>query len=238
MSAEKENDKSKKEINIEGDVETSGDIVGGDKEVQGDEVANQFNIYLKGSYDLKNLFDELLKVRGKNDPTTLKILRSLREIKGLHNELQEWKELHNYLNIILMQLGQLTKQLQRLDAENNEGNRRDLKTLWNPIKMHVNNLLNWAKSIKYIHDNSFEIDENNNITGPWWAIDVHSSGKAVDTYLMESEYQFGLFYEAAMEFNSSIESHMYQVDQNLRESAGSLNNKSEIVLGSLNDVEI
>jgi len=216
-----------------------------ERTISGLQVDHQIKINLPdGQYDLKKLLDEVLKARGVNDQVTRNILNTLRQIRAIHKELAEWKTLHNHLNEIMMPLGDMKINLIRVLAENKPVDqvsltRSDLKIKWYTIKALTRNLFDWAREIQFIAKDPFQINVDGKMKGPEWAINILAAQENVDEYLVQaSEFHILLVYESFFNFNNEIEATMLQADKNLRETAGNLNQKSELVLGSLGDVEI
>lgn len=222
-----------------------GNLSREERTISGLPVDHQIKINLPdGQYDLKRLLEEVLKARGVNDQVTRNIIHTLGQIRAIHKELAEWKALHNHLNEIMMPLGDLKVNLIRTLAENKPVDqlsltRSDLKIKWNNIKTLTRNLFDWAGGIQFIAKDPFQIDENGVKKGPEWAINILAAQQNVDEHLVQNaEFHILLVYESFFIFNNEIEATMFQADKSLRETAGNLNQKSELVLGSLGDVEI
>lgn len=201
-----------------------GDFVGRDKVI---------NLQV----DFQELINSWKKVRGENDPTMLKLVTTLNEFRDFHVRLHEWKELHNYINDILIFLGQFIRKLQRLEEATAAGNRRELKDLWRPAGSRVQSLTEWAQTIRYI-DQPYQQKPDGSLVGPRWAVELETTRQRVETLLEPNAFNFMLLYDAAFDFNDAVERHMHQADKRLRDTATELHSKSEIVLGNLSDVKL
>jgi hypothetical protein len=143
-----------------------------------------------------------------------------------------------------MALGDLRTRITRMSLElekieNLAVTRVELNIKWSSIKTSTKKMLEWAKKIKYIHPIPFTINEKGSMTGPPWAREIRNARLAVDE-LLEKDSSFVplLVYEKFFIFNDLVELTMSAADNSLRDTAGVLNDKSEIVLGSLPDVNI
>lgn len=206
---------------------------------------SELRIYLPaGDYTLKDVFEALLQAQGVNDRETRKIIQSLHEIRDIHLQLGEWKQLHNHLNDILMALGDLSTMVTAMSLEgdsikNPRRRRVELNIKWSSVKTWTNKLLDWAKEIQYIHPIPFSISEAGNLSGPAWARDINIARNDVNVLLANDvSFEPLLVEEKFSIFSNLILTTMSEADGNLRTTAGILNEKSEIVLGSLPDVNI
>jgi len=153
----------------------------GDRKIYSGGIESQIKINLPdGEYSLKHLLDEVLRARGVNDQFTKSILRSLVEIREIHQKLREWKELHNYLNEILVKSGEVKIRLLRMRAEgvqiqDYESWRSDLKVKWSSCKNQTEELLDWLQKVQYIEEVPFQIGEKGEMKGPRWAINIQNA---------------------------------------------------------------
>ncbi len=213
-----------------------------DRMISGLQADHQIKISLPdGQYDLKHLLDEVLKARGVNDLFTKAIIGALIEIRHIHLKLAEWKELHNYLNVILVKSGDVKIELLRMNAEGISVQdyptwRSGMRIKWSSTKTKTEDLLEWLKKIRFIEETPFWIAPNHKMGGPKWVINLQLAHNDIMKFLDGEEMPtpedaIGNF----LIFISQIEDRMYEADQKLRETAGDLNTKSELVLGSLGD---
>lgn len=204
-----------------GDVQTcGGDFVGRD----------QYNQYLQ--LDITKMAEALRRALPSSDPAPELWVNALKEFQLHHTCLYEWKELHNFLNDILVAFGQFKREVERIEISGEKPNTRALSRLWRPVVQKVEAMMDWATSIKYISDKPLSYSEEYT-EGPSWAIDLYAAKVMVDGLLERQALETADIYDAAFDFSDVAEQHMYLADKRLRSTAGELYNLSSIVLGKM-----
>lgn len=232
-------------VEIDGSVNTSGgDIVGRDKIYQG--------------LDINELVAALTRAFPRDDPRPEEFRQTISSFQAFHEQLYEWKELHNCLDEILNAFGQFHSQIERSDAERKPADLANLRNLWRPVSSQVDTLLEYAQTIKTIGQ-PFRLLENHEMTGEKWAVEVNSLRRAINNRLRLStvdqqyavrresllnklsqqiELFFGIrpvwwseLYELTHTFNDAAYRHMHMADKKLRETASQLFNLSTQRLG-------
>lgn len=210
----------------DGNVQTGGgDFVGRDQYIQ----YNQL--------DVTKLADALRQVLPADDPAPELWVEALKDLRGHHTRLFEWKELHNFLNDVLVVLGQFKREVERIDISGEEPNARALSRLWRPIVQKVDAMMKWATSIKYISDKPLSYSEEYT-EGPSWAIDLYAAKILVDGVLERQVLETNELYDAVFDFSDVAEQHMYLTDKMLRSTAGELFNLSSSILGRISHEQI
>jgi hypothetical protein len=205
--------------NISGDANLQdGDFVGRDK------VTHQ-NIQYINNYEVKEI-----NAAANSHPA---LLKALKEFRKYHVELHEWKELHNCLNDVLHQLGQFASQIDRIESDKEPPSPRDLVKSWRPISQTVSSLLEWGKSIQYIGVPFLKSDQG--LQGAAWAIDMYVAEENLERLLKSAKYDANALLDAYSEFDEKAQTHMFNTDKKLRETANELYNLSSHVLGNLSD---
>jgi len=208
---------------VSGDANTQGgDFVGRDKVIQ-----NIQNVNL----DIARLVEILKNSLPDDDPTPQYLLDTLKSFKHFHASLFEWKEVHNFLNDILMYFGAFSLEIERIQSYEEAPNPRLLLPLWRPISQKVNALVEWGKNIQHIGLPFSESEQG--MQGPAWAIDMRVAKENIDQLLKSSPIDANSLFEARGEFGEKAETQMYLADKKLRETADELYNLSRVVLGSL-----
>lgn len=208
-----------------------GAYIGDDVSVQGGDFVGRDKIVNYYQLDIERLMEALRAALPADDPTPQHLLDTLEQFRTFHEQLYEWKELHNYLNDILYVVGQFVREVERLDAQGLPGDARALARLWRPVTQKVGLLLEWARGIKHISAPLSETPEG--LRGPRWAVELAASRRRVDEVLKPTEFNLHALYDAAYDFVDSAERHMYLADKALRETAGELYTLSRMVLGEL-----
>ncbi len=232
-------------IEVDGSVNTGGgDIVGRDKIYQG--------------LDINELVAALKRAFPNNDPRPEEFRQTISSFQSYHEQLYEWKELHNCLDEILNAFGQFSSQIERSDAEKRPTDLAHLRNLWRPVSNQVDVLLDFAGAIKIIGQ-PFRMLENHEMTGEKWAVEVNSLRRAINNRLrlgtdeqpftarqepifskMMQRIQVTLgirpvwwseLYELTHSFNDASYRHMHLADKKLRETASELFNLSTVRLG-------
>ena len=207
---------------IDGDANVEGgDFVAGDKVVQN----------IQNVLDIEKLIAALKQVLPADDRTPEYLLETLQRFQNFHASLHEWKELHNFLNDVLMMSGGFNSEVERIEIAGETPNSRLLGRLWHPISQKVDALLDWGKSIQHI-DQPFRQSEQE-LNGPAWAIDLYVAKARLDELLKSANVNSGELVDARSEFADQSEKHMYLADKKLRETAEELYTLSRVVLGSM-----
>ncbi len=222
---------------IEGNVElTGGDFIGRDKAVQGDEVRGDKYVQIN-QLDIGKLVQTLRETLPTDDDTPRALVQTLRSFQVFHSRLFEWKELHNFLNDISFSMSQLSREVERIEAQGSPVNRRMLTRLWRPIGNLVLAMLEWAATVEFIADQPFS-EMSGGFTGPAWAVETQVASRRLEAMLGSDGADIQALYDGTFDFVDTIERHLYLADKKLRDTAGELYNLSRIALGSVGDVEI
>jgi len=232
----KKESSEKREINtqksyIEGDANVEGgDFVGGDKLIGfGPEQVAQIVKNLSPSY---------------RDPE--KLDKALQKFQNYHKSLYEWKELHNLLDEIINSFNQFYSQVERLNASSGRPDIKDLRLLWLPVSKRVDELLEFAKSVKLI-GKPFR-DEEGQYYGERWVIEIFLLRNDLNNIFYPDEhtnseissrgklFSFGAkprwwdtMYELTRSFYHTAYLHLHWGDKKLRETATELYHLSESV---------
>ena len=213
-------------IATEGGAYVAGDVdVGGGDFIGRDKIVNYYRL------DLPRLLTALRDALPADDPLPQQLLDSLTRFQELHARLHEWKELHNCLNDVLMVKDQFTREVERLDAQEEPGDRRALARLWRPVAQKVSLLLDWAATVQHIAAPLVQTPGGRQ--GPRWAIELQAASAHIDALLQPGEFDLTALYDAAYDFADVSERQMYLTDKQLRDTAGELYTLSQIILGSM-----
>lgn len=196
-----------------------GDFVGRDKVIQ--------NIQNVNNFDIEKMIAAI------RHPASRLLLEALKEFRKYHVELHEWKELHNCLNDVLHQLGQFASQIERIESGREPPSQRDLLRSWRPISQTVSSLMEWGKTIQYIGIPFMKSDQG--LQGAGWAIEMYVAEENLERLLKSASLDTNALLDAYSEFDEKAQSHMYQADKKLRETADQLYTLSSVVLGNLSD---
>lgn len=207
---------------IDGDANVGGDLVGRDKVIQNIQNVN---------FDIEKLVAVLKQNLPKDDPTPQYLLDALKEFQHYHASLHEWKELHNFLNDVLLMFGPFTLAIDRMEIKKEQPDLYTLKLLWKPILRRVNELLEWGKGIQHIGKPFVPSEQG--AQGETWAIELYAVKDELDKSLNPSDSEPSGLSKACSEFGDKAETHMYLADKKLRETADELYSLSRVVLGSL-----
>ena len=218
---------AKKEITTGGGTYANGNVQTGGGAFVG---RDQYNQYVQ--LDVTKLAEALRQALPSNDPVPDLWVNALKDFQLHHTCLFEWKELHNFLNDILVALGQFKREVERIDISGEKPNTRALSRLWRPVVQKVDALMDWSTTIKYISDKPLTYSEDHT-EGPSWAIDLNSAKILVDGLLEQNALETDVIYDAVFDFSDLSEQHMYLADKMLRSTAGELYNLSSIVLGKI-----
>lgn len=205
-----------------------------------------FSLYLRApdsqlfqfQLDLNKIYNTLSSALPENDPTAARLMENLGQFQYYHTRLRDYKELHNYYNDLLMQIGSFSSVVASLEPGASRLSLRSLGAVWQPIALKIDRLLDWARISNSIVDEPFTVDEDGAMRGPLWAVDLQSVRLRIDELLKPQSFNLDAIDDATSEFSHISNQYMYQADKDLRETAGELYNLSRIVLGSVPDDKI
>lgn len=166
----------------------------------------------------------------------------LAQIKRNFEELREWKELHNFLEVTLLSFDQFLKQVERFSVKKNQPDMGILRETWFPVSLKIDQILIWAENeMQYIGE-PFRQEENGERRGEKWAISVENSKDEIITHF-DLGYQMSkkvtlfrhlfnraryweewwqLCVELANRLNNELRKNLFLADRELRQTASSL----------------
>jgi hypothetical protein len=168
-----------------------------------------------------------------DDPLPANLAEMLRNFRGFHVRLFEWKEVHNVLNDVIFVFDQFSREVERRDASGQPGDLRSMTRAWRPVKQKIDLMCSCAAALQYI--GAPLVVSAAGRQGPAWAIDILSAADRLADLLGSAQMNFAGLYDATYALADAAEKHMYLADKQLRETAGELYNLSNLLLGSLSD---
>jgi hypothetical protein len=192
--------------------------------------ASDGQIFQPQLLDVNKVVATLQEALPAGDPMPRHLIETLQRFQTFHACLHEWKELHNYLNDVTMVLDQFEREVERLDASGSPGDARSLARQWRPVTQKVDFLLAWASTVKHISNPLAQTEAG--LTGPAWAIELHSAHLRVKELLDPADFDLTALYDATYDFSDTAQRNLYLADKSLRDTAGELYNLSRLVIGS------
>lgn len=208
-----------------------GDFLIGDKGLSGAEV--------------EQILETVLKYFPKfaHQPAHLEFI--LHQFLTLQEKLQEWKDLHNHLDMILNAFDPFVTRIDRASTSRRLPTLRELRNLWMKVSKRVGSLLAWAETIEHIGA-TYQITGDGSVRGEKWAVSLASLTSDIDQLLgietCHSEAREDLPYPNRLsrlgfrvlhsdigwwneleiltkDFQSDAREYMFQADKHLRKSA-------------------
>lgn len=191
----------------------------------------------------------------------LELDKTLSEFRLYHEQLHEYKELHNAINEILVAFEPFRAEIDRSNSRRLIPKLSFLKDLWRPVSMSVVALLNWSQKINHI-GKPFKVLEDKSRSGEDWAIQFSGLQSRVNEHLgmidssgtsgtpkKEVEYPspmqivayqrlgteipwWEMLLELTSEFQHTSSHHMNSADKQLRQTAQELFNLSNKALSN------
>jgi len=251
MSPEETNNKKEGGIEVNSEsAEIAGSVVGRD---------NVTNTGVTGE-EVNQIIETLLKHFPKgylHNPQELD--KTLSDFRLFHEQLHEYKELHNAINEILVAFEPFRAEIDRANSRRTLPKLSNIRDMWRPVSMCVIELLNWSQNIKHI-GKPYQVLENKSKVGEDWAIQFGELRIRINEHLglidqlgiggtskRETEYpsqmqllafqRFGTeipWWESLSELTSSFQHtsshHMNSADKQLRQTAQELFNLSNKAL--------
>ncbi|SRR6266498_3778821 len=97
-------------------------------------------------------------------------------------KMYEYKELHNWVNEILIIFGQFKEEVNTSNSRRAIPKLRRLKLLWKPVSLHVGLLLKWSEKIKFIGKPYKEFEDKSR-EGEDWSIQFSVIRTDIDNHL-------------------------------------------------------
>ncbi len=197
MAPNKQDDKKEGGFNLESE----------SAEIRDSSVAGRDNITTStgvSGEEVKGIIETLLKhfpQRYLDNPRELD--KTLSEFGVYHEQLHEYKELHNAVNDIQIAFGQFRVEVDRANSTRSIPKLSVLRDRWRPVSMHVVELLNWSQTIKNI-GKPFKILEDKSKSGEDWAIQFSELQSRINDHLGVSN-QLGVTTKKDVEYPSPVQ---------------------------------
>jgi len=151
--------------------------------ISGSEVAGRDNIKGFSGKDVNQLIETLLKHFPKGylqNPDELD--KTLGDFRQYHEQLHEYKELHNAINEILVAFEPFKAEIDRSNSRRSVPKLSHVRDLWRPVSMTVVALLSWSQNINNI-GKPFQIMEDKSKSGEDWAIQFSELQNRINEHL-------------------------------------------------------
>jgi hypothetical protein len=133
--------------------------------------------------EVKGIIETLLKhfpQRILDNPGELD--KTLGDFRLFHEQLHEYKELHNAINEILVAFEPFKAEIDRSNSRRSIPKPGLLRDLWRPVSMSVVALLNWSQKIHRI-GKPFQIFDDKSRSGEDWAIQFSGLQSRINEHL-------------------------------------------------------
>lgn len=226
--------------------------------ISGSDIAGRDHIEGITGSEVNQIIETLLKYFPKGylqNPGELD--KTLSEFRTFHEQLHEYKELHNGINEILVAFEPYKAEIDRSNSRKSLPKLSLLRDLWRPVSLTVISLLNWSQTIKNI-GKPYQVNQDKSKSGEDWAIQFSELQSRVNEHLgmtdsfgvmKEVEYPSQLqiisfqrlgteipWWETLSELTSSFSHtsshHMNSADKQLRQTAQELFNLSNKALSN------
>jgi hypothetical protein len=164
------------------------DLKSDSAKISGSEVAGRDHIEGISGKDVNQIIETLLKHFPKGylqNPGELD--KTLSDFRRYHEQLHEYKELHNGINEILVAFEPFKAETDRSNSRRILPKLRLLRHLWRPVSMSVGLLLKWSQTITYI-GKPFQEFEDKSRSGEDWAIQFSELRVRINNHLGLNEY--------------------------------------------------
>jgi hypothetical protein len=157
-------------------------------------------------------------------------LRSLMDQFRRYNEqMVEWKELHNRMNILLNVFDSFGTQVERIDAREERIDPRMLQLAWQSVYQTIYQLLLFGRNIRHIGQPYTETAEA--ITGAEWAVEMSALRAGIQAHLQRRPTALQATFdndwwqtlrEETSRLDDAIKRYLFLADEELRKTAGDL----------------
>lgn len=163
----------------------------------------------------------------------------MEQFRRYNEQMVEWKELHNRLNILLNVFDSFGTQVERVDAREERIDLRMLQLAWQSVYQTIYHLLLFARDIQYIGPPFTETDRA--ITGAEWAVELSALRNSIQAHLQRRPATLQATYdntwwqtlrEETSRLDDAIKRNLFLADEELRKTAGDLYDLSAETLWS------
>lgn len=183
--------------------------------------------YTKLSATLKKTFPK--------DPVPQQLLENLRTFRVIHEHLGEWKHVHNCMNEVMIAMDMFLPSLRpgKFGIYFVSDEFELLQREWSQVKWRVDDLEQWAKTIKRI-GKPFAQSESG-CEGEPWAVDVIIAARLVDIEMIPHYFSTRRkrTYQLSRELHSKVTRYLYLADKHILEIATQLQTISQYVFGKM-----
>jgi hypothetical protein len=156
--------------------------------ISGSQLVGRDHIVGLSGKEINRIIETLLK----NFPKSLlqnpdELDNTLSDFRRYHQQLHEYKELHNGINDILVAFEPFKAEVNRSDVMGFVEKPGNLRIYWEPVSLHVSSLLTWSQTIQYI-GKPFQEFEDKSRSGEAWAIQFCELRNGIDDHLGLNQY--------------------------------------------------
>lgn len=232
------------------------DLKSDSAKISGSDVAGRDHIEGLSGKELNLIIGTLLKHFPKGvvqNPVELD--KTLSDFRRYHEQLHEYKELHNGINEILVSFEPFKAEIDRSNSRRLLPKLMDLRDLWRPVWMTVGSLLKWSQTITYIGRPFQELADKSK-SGEDWAVQFSELQGRINLHLGMNEFStehvsypskamilafqslgaeipwWETLTELTSSFGHASYHHMNSADKRLRQTAQELFNLSNRALSS------
>lgn len=153
----------------------------------------------------------------------------LEQFRRYNEQMVEWKELHNRLNILLNVYDSFGTQVERIDAREERIDPRMLQLAWQAVYQTIYMLLLFARDIRHIGKPFNETADA--LTGPEWAVELSALRNSIQAQLARRPSSpaatadnawWQTLREETSRLDDAIKRNLFLADEELRKTAGDL----------------
>jgi hypothetical protein len=151
------------------------------------------------------------------------------QFRRYNEQINEWKELHRQVNVLLTVFDPFRKQIERFDARPERFDVYSVDANWQTVNLFIGQLLRWATTINHIGPRYR--DAGGELTGVDWAVRLGTINGAINRHLKARPAQptadpNDVWWRRLREETSNLEDAIKQVlitaDEELRKSTADL----------------
>ena len=153
----------------------------------------------------------------------------MEQFRRYNEQINEWKELHRQVNVLLTVFDPFRKQIERFDARPERFDIYSVDANWQTVNLFIGQLLRWAMTIDHIGPRYR--DAGGDLTGVEWAVRLGTINGAMNRHLKARPPQptadaNDVWWRRLREETSNLEDAIKQVlimaDEELRKTTADL----------------
>lgn len=180
--------------------------------------------------EFRSAYTKLKNVNADNSDALDEVINIIRGFGNYHEQLSEWKDLHNYSQELVTSLIPLKAEIESLlDTPPECLNKSSILRMWSHCRIQISRLESFAQDIKYIDVPYVRMSGKS--TGPSWLLSTIVLKNELDICMKENDIL--TIYDSLVELWDVTFDSLFLADKKLRDNVSELYSLSSTLLRSI-----